>query len=530
VITVGVDVGGTNIRAGVVDVEGTVLDTVRTPTPRTQDELQDAVAGAVAELARQHRVEAVGLAVAGFVAPDNRTVTFAPHLPWRDAPVAEYMERRLGLPVVVEHDTNAAALAEWRVGAGAGVNNLAYVAVGTGIGAALLVAGEPYRGEHGVAPELGHLRVVPDGRVCPCGKRGCWERYCSGTALAETAAELRGGSAGVDGHGLTGRDVALAAQSGDPVARAAVADLARWLGEGLALVADVFDPALVLIGGGVAESAALFLADAVAHYEGAVTGAPYRRLAEVRVARLGDAAGVVGAAVLARAHVRQRAWTAPCLEDGAVVLAVTVAAGRGSGPQPQHEPTNPAGQRNQPERDTERSRHPDDRRRDQQQQAEPQQHQPDDRQWPDARQRRRLRRHEMRVVRQRDVLVLRLGGRLGRRQWLGEQFLDLRRPLRDSALRVPHRDDLVECRGALLCAAGLSRAGAGADTAPGPARPAVTRLRQPVLRPPVVVTIAGQGHVAPPAREGCPAALRRRTNARLSSKILDASLSSVATW
>jgi glucokinase len=304
-ITVGVDVGGTNIRAGVVDVDGAVLQTVRTPTPHTQGELQDAVAGAVTELTRQHRVDSVGLAVAGFVAPDNRTVTFAPHLPWRDWPVAEHMERRLGLPVVVEHDTNAAALAEWRYGAGAGVTNLAYVAVGTGIGAALLVTGEPYRGEYGVAPELGHLRVVPGGRVCPCGKRGCWERYCSGTALAETAAELRGrtaGAAAADSGELTGRDVALAAQAGDPVARAAVAELARWLGEGLALVADVFDPAVVLVGGGVAGSAAQFLPDAVAHYERAVTGAPHRRLAEVRLAQLGDAAGVVGAAVVARAH------------------------------------------------------------------------------------------------------------------------------------------------------------------------------------------------------------------------------------
>jgi glucokinase len=185
-----------------------------------------------------------------------------------------------------------------------------FVALGTGIGSALLIDGELYRGAFGVAPELGHLRVVPDGRPCPCGKNGCWERYCSGTALATTAVELLARDPGRspllrrlvagDPGRVTGQRVATAARDGDPVACAAMDELARWLGEGLALVADVFDPELVVIGGGVSVSAPLFLDEAREHYAATVTGAGRRPLARIRTAQLGEAAAVVGAAQLAR--------------------------------------------------------------------------------------------------------------------------------------------------------------------------------------------------------------------------------------
>lgn len=308
-LTVGVDVGGTSVRAGVVDGDGTVLDTARTPTPRSEAALEAALAGVVDALAGRHRIGAVGLALAGFVTPDRRGVRFAPHLSWRDAPVADRMADRLGLPVVVEHDANAAALAERHFGAASGATTAVFVALGTGIGSALLLDGELYRGAFGVAPELGHLRVVPDGRPCPCGKNGCWERYCSGTALATTAVELLARDPGRspqlsrlaagDPGRLTGARVAVAARDGDPVAVEAMEELARWLGQGLALVADVFDPELVVIGGGVSESAPLFLDEAREHYARTVTGGGRRPLARIRTAQLGEAAAVVGAALLA---------------------------------------------------------------------------------------------------------------------------------------------------------------------------------------------------------------------------------------
>ncbi|HEY3471982.1 MAG TPA: ROK family protein, partial [Amycolatopsis sp.] len=259
------DVGGTSVRAGVVDERGSLLDTARVATPTEEGALEDAIAGVVEDLRNRHEVAGVGLAVAGFVARDRRSVMFAPHLAWRGAPVADRIEKRVGLPVLLEHDVNAAMVGEHRFGAARGAHVAALVALGTGIGAGLLLDGKLFRGAYGVAPELGHLTVVRGGRPCPCGKYGCWERYCSGTALAATAVELLARHPGRstvlapqvagDPGSVTGRRVAGAARDGDPIAQLAMAELAKWLGEGLALVADVFDPEIIVIGGGVSESA-----------------------------------------------------------------------------------------------------------------------------------------------------------------------------------------------------------------------------------------------------------------------------------
>ncbi|WP_069165112.1 ROK family protein [Nocardia altamirensis] len=309
-LTVGIDVGGTNIRASVIDTSGEVLDTVQAPTPHSAKALEDALDRSVRELCRRHPISAVGLAVAGFINGDRSTVRFAPHLPWQNTPVAQRLTERLELPVTLEHDANAALWAEYRFGAAAGGHNVVLVAIGTGIGAALLIDGRLYRGTHGVAPELGHLQVVPDGRACPCGKRGCWERYCSGTALADTAIEMLATDpvrsvlardVYRDPGSLTGRRVANAAQDGDPLAQLVMADFARWLGLGLAFVSDIFDPDLVVIAGGVSSSAPLYLDEAREEYARAVTGAGHRPLARIRTTQLGEAAGMIGAADLARA-------------------------------------------------------------------------------------------------------------------------------------------------------------------------------------------------------------------------------------
>ncbi len=306
--TIGVDIGGTSVRAGVVDRHGNVVDTARAPTPAGESALEDAIVSAVGGLAARHRVTAVGLAVAGFVTTDRRSVMFAPHLAWRNAPVGDRISERLGLPVVLEHDANAAVLGEHRFGAARGAGVALLVAIGTGIGGGLLLNGELFRGAHGVAPELGHLRLVPGGRACPCGKQGCWERYCSGTALSATAVELLARYPGrstvlrrdlADSRAVTGRKVAAAAREGDPLAQRAMSELAKWLGEGLAMVADIYDPEIVVIAGGVSESAPLFLDDARDHYKKMITGAGFRPLARIRTAQLGDDAALVGAAALA---------------------------------------------------------------------------------------------------------------------------------------------------------------------------------------------------------------------------------------
>lgn len=315
-LTIGVDVGGTSVRAGLVDESGRVLDLREVPTPEDEQALEAAIAAVIGDLSKglvsTRGVGAVGLAVAGFVSLDRRTVQFSPHLSWRGAPVGERIERAVGLPVVLEHDANAAAVAEHRSGAARSARVVVLLALGTGIGGALLIDGVPFRGAYGTAPELGHLRLVPGGRPCPCGKQGCLERYCSGTALVTTALEFlaRSGSRGglardlaAEPGALSGRRVAAAARDGDPVALEAMADMATWLGEGLALVADLYDPDLVIIGGGVSESAPLFLDAAREHYATVLTGAGHRPLARILTAALGDDAGLVGAALLARSEL-----------------------------------------------------------------------------------------------------------------------------------------------------------------------------------------------------------------------------------
>ncbi len=306
--TIGVDIGGTSIRAAAVTADGVIIDSISTPTPAEATETDDALVRVIAELAGRHPVTAVGLAVAGFITADRRTVMFAPHLAWRDSPVPARLSARLELPVVMEHDVNAAVWAEYRLGAAIGSQVALLIALGTGIGAGLIVDGQIFRGANGVAPELGHLPVVSRGRRCSCGKSGCWERYCSGTALAQTAREMIGSLrsehllllAGHDLQAVTGKMVGQAAKAGDPAALAALADLSDWLAYGLALAIDVFDPSVIVIGGGVSTISELFLPAAVASLPELVTGVGHRPLPEVVTAMFHDTASMIGAALLAQ--------------------------------------------------------------------------------------------------------------------------------------------------------------------------------------------------------------------------------------
>lgn len=319
--TIGIDIGGTSVRAAVIDNDCNVVASRRAFTPHTVAETDDVLSRLITELADEYEVGAAGLAVAGFVSTDRSRVMFAPHLAWRGDPVPARLTARLGLPVVMDHDVNSAAWAEFRSGSAAGSSVALLVALGTGIGAGLVVDGAIYRGAHGVAPELGHVTVVPGGRPCPCGKRGCWERYCSGTALAQTALELLDGApagildplpvadraasplAAVAPAAVTGTMVAAAATGGDPVALAAMAELSRWLGVGLAMATDILDPEVIVVGGGVAAAAPLYLPGAVADLSRAITGAGHRPEPRVVVATFGDRAGIIGAALLAGAAV-----------------------------------------------------------------------------------------------------------------------------------------------------------------------------------------------------------------------------------
>jgi glucokinase len=305
--TIGIDIGGTSVRAAVIGSDLQIKASVRDLTPHSERETEDLLVTLITKLAATQQVSAVGLAIAGFLSRDQRKVMFAPHLAWRDADVPERISPRVNLPVVMDHDVNSAAWAEYQHGASAGAPIGLLIALGTGIGAGLIIDGEIYRGAHGVAPELGHLTVVPNGRPCACGKKGCWERYCSGTALAQTARDLMAtGDApilrqlsGDDPSAVTGTMVAIAATEGDPAALAAMDELGHWLAMGLALVTDVLDPEVIVVGGGVASAAGMFLPLAVSEFAGLITGAGHRPVPRVELARFGDRAGIIGAALLA---------------------------------------------------------------------------------------------------------------------------------------------------------------------------------------------------------------------------------------
>lgn len=304
-LAIGIDIGGTSVRAGIVDKRGQILASARAMTPNTVACTEQVLVDLVGELRRHHEVEAVGLAVAGFISADCQRVMFAPHLAWRDADVPARLAIRIGLPVSMDHDVNSAAWAEYTCGSAATPSAALLVALGTGIGTGLIVDGHIYRGGYGVAPELGHLTVVPGGRQCSCGKKGCWERYCSGTALARTAIELwqQAGCElpeGLASAEVTGTVVTRAARRDDRCALAATEELGRWLGYGLALAADVFDPEVIVIGGGVSAAADLYLRRAKTVFTESLTGAAHRPHARIRLAQFGDRAAVIGAASLAR--------------------------------------------------------------------------------------------------------------------------------------------------------------------------------------------------------------------------------------
>jgi glucokinase len=310
-LTIGVDIGGTKVAAGVVDEEGVILTRLRHDTPAADSAaVVEVIVALITELAAAHEIEAVGLGAPGFVDAGRSTVLFTPNLLWRDEPLRERIEKRCGLPAVVENDANSAAWAEARFGAGRGDPFVVLLTIGTGIGGGLVLDGELYRGRFGVAAEIGHLNVVPDGRPCGCGNRGCWEQYASGRALVREAHEVARRSperarrllelGGGHAEWITGPIVTRAAKEGDPVALQCFEVIAQWLGHGMADLGAILDPALFVLGGGVSDAGDILLAPTAAAYEERLTGHSHRPLAEVRLAELGPEAGIVGAADLAR--------------------------------------------------------------------------------------------------------------------------------------------------------------------------------------------------------------------------------------
>ena len=322
-LAIGIDIGGTKVAGGVVDVDGNVIYRARRDTParsKSPAVVEGTIVEVVTELiqiAGPGTVAAVGIGAAGFVAADRATVVFAPHLSWRHEPLQEALQKRVSVPIFVDNDANAAVWAEWKFGAAQGQTHVMMITLGTGIGGGILINGQVQRGRFGIAGEFGHMQVVPGGHRCECGNRGCWEQYASGNALVREARSLFSANSpiasdlldsveGVVGN-LSGPLITQAARDGDPTARELLAEIGNWLGVGIANLAAAFDPGMFVIGGGVSAAGELLLASARETFRRQLAGRGYRPEAGIVVAQLGNDAGLIGAADLARYPAERQA-------------------------------------------------------------------------------------------------------------------------------------------------------------------------------------------------------------------------------
>lgn len=311
-ITLGLDVGGTKVLGVALDPSdpARILAEARLPTPiggeglpDTLLELADVLSGDLSG----SEVAAIGVGVPGLV---DRTgmLHLGAHLSRiADLPLEAILRERTGLPAVVDNDANCHAVAEQRAGAAAGSVEAVMITLGTGIGTGIISTGRLVQGTNGFAGEAGHMVVDPTGPPCPCGRRGCWERFASGSGLGRLARDAALGGrlsvavtlAGGDADDVRGEHVTVAARQGDPECLAVLDDFAWWIGLGLANVVNLLDPAKIVIGGGLVEAADLLLEPVQRHLDRLVMGAGERPPVPVVAAELGEQAGAIGAALLA---------------------------------------------------------------------------------------------------------------------------------------------------------------------------------------------------------------------------------------
>jgi len=291
--TIGVDVGGTKIAAGVIDSDGRIERRVERPTPLgSQDELLAELDRLVEEVLADD-VAALGFGVPSTVDQRSGRVVSSVHVPLVDLDFRARMSERFSLPVAIDNDGNAATIAEWRIGAGRGARHLVMLTLGTGIGGGLILDGKPYRGSVGAGAELGHIVLQYGGEPCrgSCTGHGHFEQYGSGWAADRAAAEILGA-------GSHARDLVAAARDGNDAALEAMREIGRRLGAGIGSLVNVFNPELVVLGGGFSSALDLML-DAAREVMAQEALPPGRDLVQIVPAELGGEAGLVGAGFVA---------------------------------------------------------------------------------------------------------------------------------------------------------------------------------------------------------------------------------------
>lgn len=310
--TVGIDIGGTKVLGGVVDETGALIKRARRDTPAEGGvALTQAIADVALELMKDSEIESVGVSVAGFISADRKTILATPNIKdWNGVNLDYELTSRIGLPVVIENDANSAAWGEFKFGAGRGKENILMLTVGTGIGGGIVVNSNLHRGSFGIAAEIGHLRIVPNGLLCGCGAYGCFEQYGSGTALLRHAREaiqahpdrasniLNRGDGSIEG--VNGTAITEAARDGDELALSIFETTGDYIGAGIASLAVILDPEAVVIGGGVIDAGDILLNPIRTGMEKYMPFAGKHPHPQVVAAQLGNEAGLVGVADLAR--------------------------------------------------------------------------------------------------------------------------------------------------------------------------------------------------------------------------------------
>ncbi|MGK5679532.1 ROK family protein [Actinoplanes sp. URMC 104] len=300
-VVVALDVGGTGMKCALVRPDGAVHHTERHPTRAERG--PEAVLGTILEvaegLATRARADglepvAAGVAVPGVVDEENGLAVWSSNVGFRDVPVRARLEERLGVPAALGHDVRVGGLAEARRGVGRGHRHVLFVAIGTGIAAALVVGGAGYSGAHGAAGELGHIVVRPGGTPCPCGQRGCMEAYGSARAIGLRYAELAGAP------GATALDVVTRAGGGDELARTVWREAIEALADGMVIAQALYDVDVFVIGGGLAEAGDALLHPLQQVFRQRIS---FHRVPGFVRAGLGDEAGCIGAALLALDHL-----------------------------------------------------------------------------------------------------------------------------------------------------------------------------------------------------------------------------------
>lgn len=310
-LILGVDLGGTKIATALATAQGEILARGRRPTPAQAgpDVVIKSICATIGKILSAKKLESsqllgIGIAAAGIIDSDKGKVISSPNLPgWHEVPLRDAVEQRFGIPVYLGNDATLAALGEWRFGLKKGIANLIYITVSTGIGGGIIADGKLYTGVCGVAGEIGHMTIDINGPKCNCGNIGCWETLASGTALArEAVKQIREGAktsiielVNGDISKIDAKVVDLAAKQGDELAKELISRLGYYLGVGLVNLVNIFNPELILIGGGVAKTGDLLLQPAIKVVKERAFSTPANAV-KIKPALLGDDSGLLGAA------------------------------------------------------------------------------------------------------------------------------------------------------------------------------------------------------------------------------------------